>query len=339
MNLPGIAIAIATHNRAEDLSKTLDGLLQLATTEVPAFEVLVVANNCTDRTASIVEAFQRRCPWPVHYIEEPRTGLSHARNRAIAEARFEIVAFLDDDVDVDPAWLQAMWDAFVSGEHAAVGGRAYLIYPFERPTWLTDRREGLLTRVEYGPSPRRARPDELYGVNLAVRKSWMDRAGGFRTDLGRQGLCLLGSEESELLERIAKLGGTLLYEPRALVGHRVPAARLQRRWFWSRIYWGKVGEIRTVPDKQITDMAIVKAMARMLRAAAVASGTSMMSGFRSPRVFESLTDLSARCGEFVGLTSRYFGRTSFGSRRTSGSPDATQNGATAERHRTGVSTL
>ena len=89
------------------------------------------------------------------------------------QARFEVVAYLDDDVDVDPGWLKNLCAAYADGEVAGVGGRAYLVYPGRRPRWLGESIEGLLTKVELGPRRRPAGVDELYGVNLSFRKDWL----------------------------------------------------------------------------------------------------------------------------------------------------------------------
>src|SRR5262249_39826437 len=158
-------------------------------------------NNSSDGTAEVAERFADRFGGRLRHVFEPRQGLSHSRNRAIAEAHHEIVAFLDDDVNVDVHWLRNLAAAYEEGDHAAVGRRARLVFPGPRPRWLGEEDEGGLTKVELGPLRRQAKPDELFGVNLSFRKSWVVRVGGFRTDLGRVGNCLLSSEESELLER------------------------------------------------------------------------------------------------------------------------------------------
>ena len=56
-------------------------------------------------------------------VRESKQGLSHARNRAVAEARHEIIAFLDDDVDVDVNWLRSLAAAYEGGDYAAVERR------------------------------------------------------------------------------------------------------------------------------------------------------------------------------------------------------------------------
>src|SRR5262245_31904496 len=96
---------------------------------VPEHEVLVVDNNSSDHTPAVTEELAGAFVGPLRYVREPRQRLSHPRNRAVAAARHEIVAFLDDDVDVDPHWLRSMASAFESGDYAAIGGRASLVYP------------------------------------------------------------------------------------------------------------------------------------------------------------------------------------------------------------------
>src|SRR5262249_52702573 len=145
-----VTIAIATYNRAGEVEKTLSGLAEMDTAECPDHEILVVDNNSTDGTADVVARMGPRFGGRLRYVRELNQGLSHARNRAIDEAQYEIIAYLDDDVDVDPKWLRNLSAAFAATEAAVVGGRAFLVYPGPRPRWLGDTIEGLLTKVELG---------------------------------------------------------------------------------------------------------------------------------------------------------------------------------------------
>jgi GT2 family glycosyltransferase len=303
----GITISIQTFNRADELRETLRTLASIDTSGVPEFEVLVIDNNSHDHTASVVEELSPAFRGHLRYVHEPQLGLSHARNRAIAEARYEIVAFLDDDVDIDVNWLRNLAAAFESGEYAVVGGRAYLVYPKARPAWLGERSEGFLTRVEHGPNARPARPNELYGVNLSVRKEWLERAGGFRTDLGRVGNCLLSDEETDLNQRIAEAGGKLLYEPAAIVGHRVPLSRLRRRWFWARCYWGTLGAARRIPDSQCASYDLLRATWWLSRAYWQAMCGLCAHGPGSEEFFYRSRILASRLGYWVGLVARICG--------------------------------
>ena len=296
-----ISIAIATYNRADELRRTLESLEALSLGDDLTCEVLVVDNNSNDATRSVAEGFEGRLPGPLRYVHEARQGLSHARNRSIEEARSEIVAFLDDDVDVDPRWLIGLASAFAVGDAAAVGGRAYLSYPQVKPRWLGERDEGYLTEVELGPDRRSAVPDELCGVNLAIKKGWIERVGGFRADLGRVGTCLIGSEEGELLERIAEAGGTVFYEPSAVVGHRVAAERLSRRWFWSRSYWGNHGDVRKWPRRDTTLYALVRATWHVALAAWQMALGALSTGLLTEGTFHRSMILAARLGTLTGV--------------------------------------
>ena len=105
MRKVGITIAIPTYNRAAELQRTLLGLRELRTGPDETFEIIVIGNNCTDNTSAMVARNVPTFGGRLRYVEEQRQGLNHARNRAIADAQYDVVAFLDDDVDIDPAWI------------------------------------------------------------------------------------------------------------------------------------------------------------------------------------------------------------------------------------------
>ncbi|WP_422925469.1 glycosyltransferase family 2 protein [Singulisphaera sp. PoT] len=303
-----ISIAIATYNRADDLARTLGGIEALEFDDLDDVEILVIDNNSSDATRDVSELFERRFQGHFRYVLESRQGLSQARNRAVAEARFGVIAFLDDDVDLDPGWLRNLASAYESGDYAAVGGRAYLSYPRSRPHWLGERDEGYLTKIELGPDRLHANPDELFGVNLSLRKEWIERVGGFRVDLGRIGSCLIGSEETDLLERIARAGGDLLYEPSAVVAHRVPQNRLRRRWFWSRSYWGHRGEARRSPSREVSLYEMARKSWHVTLAAWGLTRTLVRRSPWGEEVFHEIVVLSARIGTWVGLVMRLMSR-------------------------------
>ncbi|MGO9599390.1 MAG: glycosyltransferase family A protein [Isosphaeraceae bacterium] len=299
----GISIAVATHNRAEELGHTLASLSGLIA-EDQEYEILIIDNASTDQTLEVVGKFLPRFGGRLRYIFEERLGLSHARNRAIAEARCEIIGFLDDDVDIEPHWVERMTEAFGSGDLAAVGGRAVLAYSVPRPAWLDEVGECLLTKVDLGTVRRLAQADELYGLNLCIRKDWIDRVGWFRTDLGRIGDCLLSSEEEELLNRIVAVGGVLLYEPEAVVAHRVPANRLRRRWFLSRTYWGKRGHARMIPQSEVCGYQLVRSTWHVGLASWQLTLAALRHGPASQNSFQKSKLLAGRVGFWVGLTGR-----------------------------------
>src|SRR5262249_48517636 len=99
-----ISLCICTYNRSRSLNETLNSVRGLQSLEA-LLEILIIDNNSTDDTADIVETFAPELP--IRRVVELSQGLSHARNRAIAEFRGELLLFTDDDVLLDPDWLTA----------------------------------------------------------------------------------------------------------------------------------------------------------------------------------------------------------------------------------------
>jgi glycosyltransferase involved in cell wall biosynthesis len=231
-----VSITVQTYNRSAVLAEMLESLHALRCPQKTDYEILIVDNNSSDDTQDVVRRYREILGSRVRGAFEPRQGLSHARNRAWREAKGGIVSFLDDDVKVDPAWLEAVAAAFECYAPAVVGGKSYLIYPFPRPSWLPEFYESLLSRLDYGDRPIVNVEQPLFGLNLSVQKEWLERAGGFDTSLGRRGRYLSSGEEFDLLQRIRARGGVAVYEPKAVVGHMVAADRLTKRWFAKRLF-------------------------------------------------------------------------------------------------------
>ncbi len=231
-----VSIAICTYNNARKLEAVLESLRGLICPPALEYEILVVDNNSRDETKAVVERCQAVWGQRLRYIFEGVQGLSHARNRALQEAAGEIVSYIDDDVQVDPGWLAAVAAAFAEYPAAVVGGKSYLIYPSQRPAWLPDEYESLLSKLDYGDQVIVGLDKDLFGLNFSVRKELAVQVGGFDTSLGRCRHSLGSGEESDLLDRIRKTGGLAVYEPRAIVGHVVPSERVTVRWFVKRLF-------------------------------------------------------------------------------------------------------
>lgn len=231
----------------------LDATLQkLQTLQCPLesdYEILVVDNNSSDSTPEVIRMHMETQRARMRSVFESAQGLSHARNRALKEASGEVVCFLDDDVVVDPGWLHAVSAAFKKYGADVVGGRSYLIYPCDRPEWMSPLTEVLLSRLDHGDTALVNTDKDLFGLNFSVRRRLAIELGGFRTDYGRRGKSLTCGEEIELLDRVRNRGGMVVYEPAAVVGHVVKPERLSRSWLLRRTYAGAVATERLLIGK------------------------------------------------------------------------------------------
>lgn len=242
---PSISVVVCTHKRPRLLAATLDSL---ATQSIEAreFEVIVVDNASRDRTPDVVGRARERLPAEVRYIQEARLGLGTARNSGVAASRGTLVAFIDDDAVADPGWLAALLQAFALGPDVwAVGGPVFPAWEAARPRWLTDDLLRSLSVVDWGDLERSLTwPERLIGTNAAFRRECLGALGGFRVDLGRTGQQLLGSEDTELQQRIHAHGKVVWYTPAAIVHHRVPAGRLNVPYFLKRTFGTGRSEVR-----------------------------------------------------------------------------------------------
>ncbi len=230
-----ITVILCTYNRCRSLVNTLEGLAASRLADSVEWEVSVVDNNSTDRTREMVEEFSRRCPGRFRYLFEPQQGKSYALNTGVREARGDVLAFVDDDVTVEPTWLQNLTAVLDGGKWAGVGGRTLLAGTFSPPEWMTmegsDNHGDILAALfDLGPGPCELnRPP--YGVNMAFRREMFEKHGLFRTDLGPQPGSEIRSEDTEFGRRLMAAGEKLGYEPSAIVYHPVHENRVQKSFF------------------------------------------------------------------------------------------------------------
>lgn len=229
---PRVTIAVCTRNRAAILPRSVEAAAVEARTT--GGEVLVVDNASTDDTAAVA---RRLAGEHVRVAFEAEVGLSAARNRALAEARAEIVAFLDDDATPRPGWLAALLAPFAAPGVAAVGGRIALAFATPPPAWLVPELHGALSAYDLGSAPRRVRYGEAtypFGGNVAVRAADVRAVGGYSVRFGLRGTAQLQHEDIDLCYRLDAAGREVRYAPDATIDHWIAADRLVPAWFLER---------------------------------------------------------------------------------------------------------
>jgi len=245
-----MSLIMATFNRASYLGRSLQTVLSQSLNPRD-YEVIVVDNNSTDNTADTVEALQADHP-NLRYVFERTPGLSHARNRGIAEAKGAILCFVDDDILADEGYLQNMLAAFETHpEVESVGGKVLVtsvapIHPYLQGF------EWLVTSADYGDEPfffSDPKDGFPFGVSMAFRREVFQKYGLFNTEFGRKKGRLLAHEELDLFERILATPKSCLYQPKALVHHVLMPERFSIlyavRWhFWFGVSDGLLHSLR-----------------------------------------------------------------------------------------------
>jgi glycosyltransferase involved in cell wall biosynthesis len=228
-----ISVVVCTYNRAATLARCLARLAAQQVPEGVGWEVVVVDNNSTDHTSRVVEDAAAR-GLPVRYSRETNQGLCHARNRGIQDTRGAIVAYIDDDILTDPAWLSGMVSAFRETGCDAAGGSIHLETEGRPlPSWLSRDMWGYLGYIDHGEE--RIVLDGVrhypHGGNMAFRREVFGKVGGFDVTIGRKGNKLFKQSETEFFHRLVPTGAKIVYEPAARVRHIIKPGELSKSHF------------------------------------------------------------------------------------------------------------
>ncbi len=219
---PPLSVVIPTRNRPADLTRCLELLSQAVHGDD---EILVVDSaSSDDQTQRVAAQFGVRC------VRVDQPGASRARNVGWRAARHDCVAFVDDDVRVDPTWADQMACAlsepdvwFVTGWIGATGP------PQQDPLPLT-----------IDPLPRRLDRTAPGGfgasANVGARREALHRVGGFDERLG-PATWFAAAEDAELFDRFVHADLLGKYSPDVKVDHehdRSRTARLRLHWSYGK---------------------------------------------------------------------------------------------------------
>jgi len=247
--LPSISVVICCHNSAGRLPETLLHLAAQQATPDLTWEILIVDNASNDDTVTVAQRFAsvHSC-LSIRVIEELQLGQTYARVRGVAEARGDVILFVDDD-----NWLGGNYVTTVAEMMAAhpqmsgLGGASTAVFDGTPPGWITRHQRWFAVS---GP-PQDADPlvevGFIWGAGSAFRKRTLEQVAqcGFRVP-GRQGTALQAGDDSELCSLIQLCGGRLYYCSLLQFQHYLPARRLT--WNYLRRLHHGSGEVSVLLD-------------------------------------------------------------------------------------------
>jgi glucosyl-dolichyl phosphate glucuronosyltransferase len=238
-----ITVGICTWNRANILIKTLERMLSLRIPDNVTWELLVVNNNSTDHTESVLDQYIDKLP--LRKLFEPTPGKSNALNHAIREAKGDIILWTDDDVLIDSEWISAYVDAVEQWPDAVFfGGPIYPWFEGNPPEWI----QRVFTRIELafaalnlGKEPCLFTQEKLpFGANLVFR-TITQRQYLYDTKLGPRPNKDMRGEETAVLKQMVSDGLKGRWVPGATVQHFIPKHRQTIKYL--RGYYKGAGRI------------------------------------------------------------------------------------------------
>lgn len=213
-----VSIVVCSRERTELLVACLEALRAQA---AAGHEVIVIDNApLSGATAALASHY------PYRYECEPAPGLNNARNRGVAFARHDIVAFTDDDCVPDPGWLTALTAPYCNPQ---VGATTGLVMPLELQTPAQEAFEAYCAnrrifrpRTFRAPHPPPAAGGVAgMGANMSFRRDLIQQLGGFDPRFDG-GAATLSGGDTEMFARLLQSGKAIVYCPEALVWHRHP---------------------------------------------------------------------------------------------------------------------
>jgi glycosyltransferase involved in cell wall biosynthesis len=235
-----LSVAIPSYNGETRLPKVIDALCNQINTKNITWEIIIVDNNSQDKTAELVQEYQKNWlqSYPLKYYFERQPGPAFARERGIKEAKGTYVACLDDDNIPALDWVAAAYE--FGNQHPQAGafsGQIHGEFEVEPPDNFRQISAFLAIR-EHGSKPFLFDPDNLRlppGAGLVVRKqAWCEAVPPASQVLGTRGDTLArGLDDYGSLLYLHKAGWEIWYNPAMHINHQIPSWRLERDYLLS----------------------------------------------------------------------------------------------------------
>lgn len=231
-----VSCIVPTFNGASRLPPVLKALMGQSGDRM---EVIVADNGSTDDTEAVAAKFG------AHYVREPAFGATAARHAGVRAASGDIFVFIDDDVHVQPGWLDAILDVFTDPQVGIVGGPSLPRYEVTPPVWLdafwetaySGRYCGWLSLSDLGSQSFDVDPYYVWTLNFAIRRATFLALGGLHPDLIPGAPLWQGDGETGLAYKARAASIKAMYDPRVKVEHVIPAHRLTPEYFTRRFYF------------------------------------------------------------------------------------------------------
>lgn len=214
-------------------------------------EIVLVVDGNDPLCEQVIEDFGDSEDVTIHCNEE-NIGLSGSRNAALSHVTGDVVALIDDDAIASEHWVEELVSVYEDSDAIAVGGRMTPRWVAGRPSFLPEEFYWLVGVNRPGFAEPGEEVRNTFGSNLSVRTEVLRELDGFERKVGRHGEANLQAHETEFCVRMREAYGQgVIYNPDAIVEHKVFDYRTSPRWLLERAFWQ--GYSKRAMEKIVTD--------------------------------------------------------------------------------------
>ena len=226
MSTPHITVCVCTYQRPGLLRRALGSLEAQHTENAFTYSIVVCDNDDRQSAQSVAQAFAAASSHDFIYCAEPARNIALARNRAVAHARGDFIAFIDDDEFATPQWLRHMLATCERTRASGVLGPVRPHFDSPPPRWLVAG--GFCERPEY-PTGTIMDPSQCRTGNVLFRRAIVDGAPPpFRAEFGT------GGEDVDFFRRMTQRGDVFVWCNEGVAYEIVPPSRWTRRYMLTR---------------------------------------------------------------------------------------------------------
>jgi succinoglycan biosynthesis protein ExoM len=229
-----IVVGVCTCKRPKMLANCLKSLAEQIVDPSILMEVLVVDNEESPNNRPIYDAVSSHSPHRMHYVHQPRRGISFARNTVLDKASefgADWIAFIDDDETADPHWVAEL----LSPEYcdtAVLEGRQCFVHPEAAPFWFVAK------PALKDPAKEGTELKTTITANVRFSIKLVEAGLRFNEDLG-----FMGGEDVDFFTRAREIGFKIKHTSRAVTHEVIHVERVTLLGYAYRQYWYGAADI------------------------------------------------------------------------------------------------
>jgi len=251
-----VSIVVCTHSvdNLQNLVEAVDSLLNQTYENI---EIVIVVDGNQELYERIVQAVSLK----------ENMGVSIARNAGIKVAQGDVIAFFDDDAIAEKSWIQNLVYIYQKLDAISVGGKILPLWLPKKPDFFPEELGWMVGMTQKGfAGDKVTEVRNTFGSNMSFKREVFDKIGLFSEIYGvsrRRNSYMQGEEAEFSLRMKNKLGSGIIYNPEAIVYHKIPSSRVKpiillRRAFYQGYSKALLRKLNPSSDVLSTEQTYIK---------------------------------------------------------------------------------